>query len=89
MPTPTSDPAPCFNDTDCPVSSCGGEVCNWTKIHPQPSGDKAYVCNPAGTDAKGQDGWCTTDANCKCLGRGARCIGVRCSFTKAADAPGG
>ena len=89
MPTPNTNPTPCFNDTDCPVNSCGGEVCNWTKPHPQPSGEKYYVCNPAGTDPKGEDGWCTSDANCKCLGLGAKCMGVRCSFTRASDAPGG
>lgn len=89
MPTPNRDPAPCFNDTDCPGNSCGGEVCNWNKAHPKPSGDKVFVCNPAGTDPNGQDGWCTSDANCKCLGLGAKCLGVRCTFTRAADAPGG
>lgn len=88
MPTPTRDPEPCYNDTDCPNASCGGEVCNWTKSHPRPVGDKFFVCDPAGIQPKGKDGWCTTDENCKCLGLGARCIAPYCSFTKPSDAPG-
>lgn len=88
MPTPSRDPQPCYNDTDCPNSGCGGEVCNWTKTHPQPVGDKAFVCDPAGLAPKGRDGWCTTDVNCKCRGLGATCITPYCSFTKPSDAPG-
>lgn len=86
-PMPSRNPAPCFNDTDCPNSSCGGEVCNWTKTHPAPIADKVFVCDPAGLQAKGMDGWCTTDDNCKCRSLGARCIAPYCSFTKASDAP--
>jgi len=83
-------PASCFNDTDCPNQACGGEVCNWNLISPNPSDpNKPYVCNPAGSAPKGTDGWCTTDENCKCLGQGAKCIAPYCSFTKASDAPGG
>jgi MYXO-CTERM domain-containing protein len=77
----------CFNDTDCPGTECGGEVCNWNKHHPTPVGDKAYVCNPAGTSPKGSDGWCTTVDHCKCKAQGAKCTTVYCSFTKASDAP--
>jgi hypothetical protein len=82
-------PSGCFNDTDCPNQECGGEVCNWNLISPNPGVDKPYVCNPAGSQPKGQDGWCTTDENCKCFGLGARCIAPYCSFTKLSDAPGG
>jgi hypothetical protein len=81
MPMPTPAPQPCFNDTDCPNSSCGGEVCNWTKAHPQPVGDKVFVCDPAGLQPAGRDGWCTRDENCKCIAQGARCIAPYCSFT--------
>jgi hypothetical protein len=87
-PTPNRDPQPCFNDTDCPNSACGGEVCNWTKAHPNPIGDKVFVCDPAGLQVKGRDGWCTSDANCKCRGLGASCIAPYCSFTKPTEAPG-
>lgn len=87
-PTPNPDPAPCFNDTDCPNSSCGGQVCNWAKIHPNPVGDKTFVCDPPGLAPKGADGWCTTDGNCKCHALGAQCFTPYCSFTKPSDAPG-
>jgi MYXO-CTERM domain-containing protein len=77
-----ADGEPCINDIDCPGAECGGPVCNWSK----PQGDK-YTCNPAGTQTKGSDGWCTTDADCKCKGVGAVCHAPYCSFTKASDAP--
>ncbi len=77
----------CYNDTDCPGAECGGEVCNWNKHHATPVGDKAYVCNPAGSSPKGVDGWCTSVDNCKCKAQGAMCGTVYCSFTKASDAP--
>ena len=85
---------PCFNDTDCPGGGavCGGDVCNWNKSNPAGTMDKPYTCNPAGTDPKGQDGWCTStngNADCKCASAGAKCVGVHCSFTKASDAPAG
>jgi hypothetical protein len=86
-PTPTPSGVACYNDSDCPSSSCGGEVCNWTKTSPMPQGMKAFVCNPAGTDPKGRDGWCTTDADCKCVGLGAKCIAPYCTFTRPSDAP--
>ena len=83
----------CLNDTDCPGGGavCGGDVCNWNKPLPTPLADpnKPYTCNPAGTDPKGMDGWCS-DANaafCKCQGMGAKCSGVWCTFTKPSDAP--
>jgi hypothetical protein len=74
---------PCLNDTDCPGSACGGEVCNWSKLAANPSGDKTFYCQPAGLAPPGADGWCTTDANCKCRAQGAKCISVYCSFTQA------
>lgn len=79
---------PCFNDSDCAGSSCGGDVCNWSKMHPFPSGPKTFVCNPAGTQPKSMDGWCTTDADCKCRSLGAKCAAPYCTFTRAEDAPG-
>lgn len=89
---------PCFNDTDCPGGGavCGADVCNWNVQHPAPVGDMAYTCVTAGTDPKGQDGWCTFDAmaadphqHCKCKGEGAKCVGVHCTFTKPDQAPPG
>lgn len=87
---------PCYNDTDCPNAACGGDVCNWAMSHPMPDGMKAYTCVAAGTDPKGQDGWCTYDSmapdpheHCKCKGVGAKCVGVHCTFTKPDQAPPG
>jgi MYXO-CTERM domain-containing protein len=84
----------CLNDTDCPGGGmvCGGDVCNWHKPLTAPADpNKPYTCNPAGTDPKGSDGWCTgpTADNCKCKGEGAKCVGTYCSFTKASDALAG
>jgi len=62
----------CVNDIDCPDPACGGQVCDYTK---------GLTCQPAGGAPKGSDGWCTTDSDCKCLGMGATCVGVYCSFT--------
>jgi MYXO-CTERM domain-containing protein len=74
-----SNPTSCDNDDDCIATpACGGDVCEWP----------AHVCKPAGSAAKGADGWCTTTADCKCMGMGATCEGVYCSFTRACDAPG-
>lgn len=86
----STPPTSCFNDSDCPVNACGGEVCNWTKVHPAPSDmNKPYLCNPAGSGPRTHDGWCTTDADCKCRPLGARCVAPYCSFTLPSDAPGG
>ena len=82
MPTPSVEPAPCFNDTDCPGSACGGQVCNWQLAHPKPVGDKVFVCNPAGLQPPGRDGWCTTNENCKCANLGAQCNAPYCTFTR-------
>jgi len=62
----------CLNDIDCPEPACGGQVCDY---------NKGMTCQPAGGAAKGSDGWCTTDSDCKCMGMGATCVGVYCSFT--------
>jgi MYXO-CTERM domain-containing protein len=82
---------PCYNDIDCPGGGavCGGDVCNWNKKSATPMDTKVYYCQPAGMAAKGSDGWCTTNADCKCSAQGATCVGVFCSFTKASDAPAG
>jgi len=80
----------CFNDTDCPGGGgdvCGGDVCDWNKANAMGTSEKPYTCVSAGTGAKGADGWCTTNDNCKCRGQGAKCVGVYCTFTKASDAP--
>jgi hypothetical protein len=75
-----ANPATCVNDDDCIATpTCGGDVCDYSVQPP--------VCKPAGGAAKGNDGWCTTSANCKCKGVGATCTGLYCSFTKASDAP--
>jgi hypothetical protein len=81
---------PCINDVDCPGNgaACGGDVCNWNKS----SGDasKPYACNPAGSETpKGNDGWCTNNSDCKCMGQGATCRAPHCTFTKASEAPAG
>jgi len=73
--------AACVNDDDCPNAACGGDVCDYSTQPPQ--------CKPAGTAAKGSDGWCTTNANCKCKALGATCAAVYCTFTKPSDAPAG
>jgi len=76
-----TNPASCVNDIDCVATpQCGGDVCPYDGAHP-------FTCQPAGTAAKGRDGWCTTDTDCKCYAQGARCVGAYCSFTKASDAP--
>ena len=79
----------CYVDKDCPGTACGDAVCNWTKLAPKADGTKTFYCNPAGTDAVGMDGWCTTDADCKCMGQGAVCHAPYCSFTKAPGGSGG
>ena len=77
-----ANPTTCKNDIDCVATpGCGGEVCNFGVTPP--------VCAPAGTGAKGSDGWCTADTDCKCKAQGATCKTVYCSFTKASDAPAG
>jgi MYXO-CTERM domain-containing protein len=83
----------CFNDVDCPGggAACGGDVCNWSKTTANPVGEKIFYCNPAGSQPKANDGWCTKangDADCKCKAEGAKCVGNFCTFTKPSDAPG-
>ena len=63
----------CYNDDDCPNPACGGDVCNWAKSAAKPDGRKFFYCQAAGQEPKGTDGWCESDANCKCKGSGATC----------------
>lgn len=63
----------CTNDVDCPGTACGDQVCSWATVD--------HACVPAGTAAQGNDGWCTVDTDCKCMGQGATCVGVHCTFT--------
>lgn len=88
-PTAFAAGAPCFNDTDCRNSACGGEVCNWNELATNPVGEKTFVCRPAGLAPQGADGWCTTDENCKCRAQGAKCIAPYCSFTQSNTNPSG
>src|SRR5436190_23490069 len=84
--TALADGEACFNDDDCPGTACGDAVCNWSKMSATPMDEKVFFCNPAGTQTpKGHDGWCTVDADCKCMAQGAKCVGTYCSFTKASD----
>ena len=74
--------AACVNDDDCPNSACGGDVCDYSSGTP--------TCKPAGTGTKGQDGWCTTTANCKCKALGAtlmRIVGSSLSFRHEPHGP--
>jgi hypothetical protein len=70
--------AACTNDVDCPTAACGGQVCQWPP----------HMCVAAGTDPQGSDGWCSQDTDCKCMGEGAKCAGVHCTFTLPPDAGG-
>jgi hypothetical protein len=77
--TTTSSAAPnptrCVNDIDCVATpACGGEICDWIN---------GMTCQPAGRSPKGQDGWCTTDNDCKCFAQGARCAVPYCTFTQS------
>jgi MYXO-CTERM domain-containing protein len=87
--TALADGEACYNDIDCPGTACGDAVCNWTKTAKVPVGDKGFACNPAGSQTPvGHDGWCTTDADCKCKAEGATCQASTpsklpyCTFTK-------
>jgi uncharacterized protein (TIGR03382 family) len=76
-----SNPATCDHDTQCTATpDCGGDICDWSQL--------THVCKPAGVGAKGADGWCNVDADCKCMGMGATCVYPYCTFTRACDAPG-
>ena len=76
-----SNPTTCTNDIDCIATpQCGGDVCDWSDI-------SNHKCKPAGTAAKGADGWCTSDDDCKCKALGATCVSAYCTFTRACDAP--
>jgi MYXO-CTERM domain-containing protein len=69
--------AACTNDDDCPNPACGGDVCTWDT--------RGMTCEPAGGKPAGQDGWCTTNEDCKCKGEGATCVYPYCTFTKLAS----
>ena len=84
---PVGEGGPCYNDVDCPIAVCGGQVCDWTRQSATPVGDKLFYCTAAGHARQGSDGWCTVDSDCKCFGLGARCVGVYCTFTRPEDAP--
>jgi MprA protease rhombosortase-interaction domain-containing protein len=78
-----SNPTSCTNDDDCIATpECGGDICDWS------STTSPMKCRPAGTSAKGMDGWCTTDDDCKCKAMGATCVTAFCTFTRPCDAPG-
>jgi MYXO-CTERM domain-containing protein len=84
-PLASADGEPCINDIDCPGAECGGAVCNWDK----PQGDR-FTCNPAGSQPKGEDGWCSSNSDCKCASLGATCATAPyCTFTKPSEAPAG
>jgi MYXO-CTERM domain-containing protein len=88
--TAFADGEACYNDSDCPGTACGDEVCNWTKMAPTPNGVmKVFYCDAAGTQPAGAEGWCTTSADCKCMGQGATCVGTYCTFTKPPAGSGG
>jgi len=70
----------CQVDTDCPGTTCGGDVCDW---------NMGMTCQTAGKAAKGSDGWCNVDDDCKCLGLGAKCAGFFCTFTTPPSSGGG
>ena len=73
-PRPALAQLQCNSDTDCPGATCGGSVCQWSV--------GGHACVPAGTDPQGYDGWCVSDANCKCAGFGATCSSSsHCTFT--------
>jgi MYXO-CTERM domain-containing protein len=87
---------PCYNDDDCANPACGGEVCNWGKLAMKADGMKIFYCQPAGKEAKGTDGWCTDDTDCKCKAEGATCqLGAdmatknHCTATQSTSAPVG
>lgn len=74
------NPTTCTNDIDCVATpACGGDVCDWGTSPPK--------CKAAGSQPKGDDGWCAVDADCKCKGLGAKCSAPYCTFTKPSDAP--
>ncbi|HMF42239.1 MAG TPA: hypothetical protein VKQ32_16305 [Polyangia bacterium] len=75
-----TNPTSCANDIDCIATpQCGGDVCVYSAT--------SMTCQPAGGAAKGADGWCTVDTDCKCMGQGAKCVFPYCTFTRACDAP--
>jgi hypothetical protein len=76
-PSGKANPSACINDIDCVATpNCGGDICDWLA---------GMKCQPAGHSPKGQDGWCATDADCKCKGQGARCVVPYCTFTQPVE----
>jgi hypothetical protein len=73
--------AACTVDTDCPGTTCGSQVCDWTQT--------PHACVAAGQHPAGQDGWCTQSGDCKCASLGASCNITYCSFTTAPAAGSG
>jgi hypothetical protein len=68
--------AECTNDIDCPGSACGSQICSWTS-----NPDGGHECVDAGTGQVGMEGWCSTNADCKCASEGAMCNVPNCTFT--------
>jgi hypothetical protein len=78
-----TNPGTCTNDIDCVATpACGGDICDWSNL------STGMKCRPAGVGQKGNDGWCTTTADCKCKDMGATCVQAYCTFTRPCDAPG-
>ena len=80
-----SNPTSCVNDIDCVATpACGGDVCDWN------NSAAGMKCKAAGSYPALMDGWCTTTDDCKCKDMGATCdtANLRCTFTRACDAPG-
>jgi hypothetical protein len=65
--TRSAHAATCVNDNDCPGTACGSDVCSYLTATP--------ACTAAGQARAGMDGWCATDADCKCQSlQGATCM---------------
>lgn len=72
------DSVQCGFDSDCANNTCGGLVCR--------SANLARTCVAPGADPEGSDGWCETDAHCKCRAEGATCNAKNhCTFTQPAQ----
>jgi len=76
--TRSAHAATCVNDNDCPGTACGSDVCSYLTATP--------ACTAAGQARAGMDGWCATDADCKCQSLGATCMVPYCTFTTPPDA---
>jgi len=76
--TRSAHAAACTNDTDCPGTTCGSEICTWTTT--------PHSCVAAGQGTPGGEGWCTDSSDCKCGVQGATCNLTYCTFTTPPDA---